>query len=96
MPPRQGAGGSRGAILLLIANRMRACLPYPVRRSWAWAASWFHARTDELRHCRECGHEVAPLDEICGHCGVIGPARVNISATLGIVALASIAFLLML
>ena len=49
-----------------------------------------------MRHCRECGHEVAPLDDICAHCGVIGPARINVSATLVIVALASVAFLLML
>jgi len=75
---------------------MRASMPDSLRQPWARLESWFRRRTAEMRHCRECGHEVAPLDEICAHCGVIGPARVNLSATLVIVALASAAFLLML
>lgn len=75
---------------------MRSYVPELVRRPWASVETWLRSRTDELRRCRECGHPVGPLDEICRHCGVAGPTRINISATLVIVALASAAFLMML
>lgn len=42
-------------------------------------ASWFSARVEETRHCRDCDAVVSPWDQVCPECGMTSPARVHIS-----------------
>ncbi len=58
-------------------------------------ATWFSARLEESRHCRDCDAAVSPWDQVCPECGTTSPARVHISplvfAGLGLAVLAVLA-----
>lgn len=53
---------------------------------------WVNTRLRECIHCRDCGTEVSPWDEVCPTCGRGAPAKVSSSAGLVLVA----AFLVLL
>ena len=47
---------------------------------------WCHTRIRECVHCRECGSEVSPWEDVCPTCGSGAPTKVSLSAGLVLVA----------
>ena len=58
------------------------------------AGEWLKRLMDEWRNCRECGGRVAPLAQICRHCGARNP--IKISAVQSVVLSAALAETLLL
>jgi uncharacterized OB-fold protein len=53
---------------------------------------WFNTRIGECVHCRQCGANVSPWDDVCPTCGSGAPAKVSSSAGIVLV----VAFLVLL
>jgi hypothetical protein len=75
---------------------MQTLFEQRARRACACTQQWLWLRWQEIKHCRDCGGSVTPLESICPHCGTSNPARVGVSPSVMIVALGSLAAIVLL
>ena len=75
---------------------MHVRLPPAVHHRLQVAIAWVRRGIRESLRCRECGQQVSPLADVCGHCGAGNPVKVHISPALLLTAAGSEAFLILL
>jgi hypothetical protein len=75
---------------------MHLQIPASVRNRLQLAAERLKLRARERLVCRECGHQVGLLADVCDSCGAGSPVKVNVRPGVLVAAVAALALVVTL